>query len=192
MAEWSQEQNKQIVLTDGPKWAPASFASLTLIVGPSFARVCGQRRPPTEDRRRATHPVHRRHGLWLSGECMAGRSASVYGYGVVVHSREIPAGLRLRRSQQSPSKSSTPAGKVLGCLRSRQGNLARLGTARSDTTQALELTFTPTDVDQRRQHGDRRFAEERRLAYDRGCAGLAVAGVATVGTGTLLGKRGGR
>jgi hypothetical protein len=186
MAEWSQEQNKQIALTEGPRWMPSSFVSLTLLVGPPFARVEGNADPQLVVNGRVVPFI---------GDTACGYQenpwqgeAPPYGYGVVVYSGELQPGCGYEGAQITFKLLDEQRNELAV---SQQKGVWHTWDGTASTFQSLDLTMVPIADISIGTTGTGDSQNGGGTPSGIVTLGLALAGVATLGAGAALRKRAG-
>ncbi len=140
IAEWSDAEKQYVPITEGPKWEPGTLGSLTLIVGPPFARIWGMAdlQLRTGDEKIIPYVGDTACG-YLETSWMG--ASPPYGYTVAVYSRDLQPGCGYEGATIT-FKEFDAVGKVL-LATSNQTATWHAWDGTSSSMQKADLTLMP-------------------------------------------------
>ncbi|MGD0114467.1 MAG: hypothetical protein ABSC13_00485 [Dehalococcoidia bacterium] len=184
IAEWSDAKGQEVPVSSGPVWSGGSFDLLTLLVGPSFARVWGDAdlQLKTGDEKIIPYIGETACG-YLETPWMG--EAPPYGYTVAVYSRELQPGCGYEGATITFKEFDTTGKVLLGT--SAQTAIWHAWDGTGDSMRRADLTFTAAATINIGGMGDG-SSRAGGAPFDI-ALGLAVAGVAALAAGAALRKR---
>jgi len=170
------------------QWLPGEERSLTLLVGPPFARFWGDADLQLKTGNERLVPFVGEKACGYQENSWQG-AAPAYGYGLVVYSHELQAGCGVEGAQIS-FKLVDEQGNVLAVA--EKTGVWRVWDGTTSTFQSLNLTMVPVSSIRVGSTGTGDSQESGGPPVGVVALGLALAGLTTLGAGTVLRKRAGR